>query len=452
MISLGDLIASFRQRKLQIDCRSITLTQSASHKPVTYSGKGYIRQNDDDTLSLKLYGTETLNTDMFASFKREAGGMPGVLYGESDYFTMKAVSVDNDTWTSDRILPRGNWDARDPNPVVHASLSRLVKDHGTVSDDSNLTLYYFEDADIPCIIDKMVFKAAGADFEIKKGDQEFTVHVRSEQELPEHFHTRAEESLRFLLAQSVAWRVLILNSGNRYRVELAAGQPRSRRVLLDPPIHRGSHGFLEESWRLFGLYLDYVLRTTPYPHWNVLSYHIHNTCEASANSLDAWAIGLSVAIEGIANLLDIELPEAERAKLEALRKFIIAQVASSDEHKEFVKRVEGLAQGLPKIRAADRLRRLAEDGKVRAADLKAWQALRNKQVHPAGAPESVTGRDYQRDLDLIHQAVVLMYHVVFQLIGYTGKFTDYTARGYPNRDYPGLLVVAPTEEDAGSTK
>ncbi|MCX7308712.1 MAG: hypothetical protein NTZ72_12530, partial [Afipia sp.] len=127
MISFDDLVAAFRQKRLQIDCRAITLVQNIARKPVTYTGKGYIRQNDDDTFSLKLYGTETLNTDMFASFQREAGGMPGELYAESAFFTMTAISVDNDKWTSDRILPHGNWDARDPNPVVHANLSRLVK-------------------------------------------------------------------------------------------------------------------------------------------------------------------------------------------------------------------------------------------------------------------------------------------------------------------------------------
>ncbi len=83
-------------------------------------------QTQQGTLASTASDYKTLNTDMFASFKREAGGMPGVLYGESDYFTLKAVSVDNATWTSDQLLPRGNWAARDPNPVVHASLSRLV--------------------------------------------------------------------------------------------------------------------------------------------------------------------------------------------------------------------------------------------------------------------------------------------------------------------------------------
>lgn len=39
-------------------------------------------------------------------------------------------------------------------------------------------------------------------------------------------------------------------------------------------------------------------------------------------------------------------------------------------------------------------------------------------------------------LDLISKTTVLMYHVVFHLIGYNGKYVDYGTYRYPVRDYP----------------
>jgi len=37
-----------------------------------------------------------------------------------------------------------------------------------------------------------------------------------------------------------------------------------------------------------------------------------------------------------------------------------------------------------------------------------------------------------------------MYHVVFSLIGYEGKYTDYASRNYPVKDYPFQRLAAPT--------
>jgi len=38
--------------------------------------------------------------------------------------------------------------------------------------------------------------------------------------------------------------------------------------------------------------------------------------------------------------------------------------------------------------------------------------------------------------DRINKVTVLMYHIVFALIGYQGRFTDYGRRNYPIRNFP----------------
>lgn len=444
-MTIDELVATFRQRRLQIDCRAMTLVQNTGDRPVSYRGKGYIRQNEDDTLTFKLYATETQNTDQFADFKRTVGGNPGEIYGPNAYFTLTAGDAEGAMWTADRILPRCNWRYDDTNPIVYGGLSTIAIDDATEAKDHKLSLHYFEDAEIPCIIDTMEFTAAGAAFVVHKGDGVFRVDVNANDPLPEYFHTRIEESLRFLLAQSVSWRVLVRTDQGRYHLELTAARQRSRKTLLEPPIYRGSNSFLEHSWRLFDLYLRYVIANTPHPHWNLCSYHLHNACEASANSMDAWAIGLSVAVEGIVNLLAIELPEEKLTPLEALRAFVVEQVSLSDVHMVHIERIRSMMAGLTTVRAIDKLWRLDEEGKVDPAQIRAWQTLRNKQVHPL--PSEITDiddRDYQRPFDLIHHATVLMYHIVFHLIGYKGKYTDYATYGYPNRDYPDALRVSKT--------
>ena len=44
--------------------------------------------------------------------------------------------------------------------------------------------------------------------------------------------------------------------------------------------------YFVEAWQLFDLYLTYVVRNTPHPYMNIVSYHLHNACEASSNSIE----------------------------------------------------------------------------------------------------------------------------------------------------------------------
>jgi hypothetical protein len=130
-----------------------------------------------------------------------------------------------------------------------------------------------------------------------------------------------------------------------------------------------------------------VIQNTPHPYWNLCSYHLHNACEASANSMDAWAIALCVAVEGIANLSTVELPEEKLKQLGALRAFILAQVSSNDAHRVHIDRIVGIMAGLTNVRAIDKLRRLAEEGKVNRCSHRSVAEIKK----PAGTPCPLRG-------------------------------------------------------------
>jgi hypothetical protein len=303
-------------------------------------------------------------------------------------------------------------------------------------------MHYFEKADIPCLIDQVRFIVGNCEFHIEKTDDSFTVTAKSEAALPEHFHVRIEETLRFILAQSVSCRALVENG----QLQLFSGKQQSRRTLLPPPIARGRAAFHEDSWRLFSDYLTYVSREATQLFWHPCSNHLHNACEASANSLDAWAIGLSVAVEGLASLLPKEIDTATKTKLEALQTFIVDHVAASHDYKQFAPRIKGIVNGLTQIRAIDRMNELAANGDTDATFVKAWTKLRNRGVHPVKRGElEIASVDYQRLIDEAHKVVVLMYHIVFNLIGYRGRYTDFAVHGFPEREYPPGVEVPSAE-------
>lgn len=71
------------------------------------------------------------------------------------------------------------------------------------------------------------------------------------------------------------------------------------------------------------------------------------------------------------------------------------------------------------------------------AYVQAWQRLRNRGVHPTQQDKlDIDSIDYQKLLDEIRRVVVLMYHIVFSIIGYEGAYTDYAMRGPPQRIFP----------------
>lgn len=446
-MQLEKVIDDFRQRKLQIDFLEMELVQN---KPgpdaVAYRGKGYIRQTEDDVLTFRLWANDVKNMDFKKSFDVWQETVPGKLYDEGSYYTFKGLASDGTAWSAEQALPEADWLASHDKPILHGKLRSCVRNSsGTIP--HTLSLYFFEKADIPCLLDEITFTAQGCTFHVEKEDDLFRVRARSEQPLPEHFDTRIEEALRFLLAQSVQTRVRVQGT----ELELLSGSPRSARTGLGPPISRGSSAFMDNSWQLFDCYLGYITRETMGAYWNPVSNHVHNALEASSNSIDAWAIGLGVAVEGTANLLPYKLPDDQKTKMKDLQKFITKQVASSEAHKEYSGRVQGLVAGLTAVRAVDKMQWLVKQGGTSDVHVQAWKDLRNRNVHPTGKVD-VASLDYQRLIDALHEVGVLLYHVVFHIIGYKGPYTDYGAHGFPKAEYPPPAPVAqdPVQAPAGS--
>jgi hypothetical protein len=97
----------------------------------------------------------------------------------------------------------------------------------------------------------------------------------------------------------------------------------------------------------------------------------------------------------------------------------------------FRKRMATCFTRLRETRADDRLRTLKELGVVTDEEFGAWKKLRNRTAH-AHRPDRLPS---QAELDEVSKVTTLMHKLVFQAIGYSGKYTDYATRGFPTRDY-----------------
>ncbi|OGV49691.1 MAG: hypothetical protein A2X49_03405 [Lentisphaerae bacterium GWF2_52_8] len=72
---------------------------------------------------------------------------------------------------------------------------------------------------------------------------------------------------------------------------------------------------------------------------------------------------------------------------------------------------------------------IEKQGIVNKRDTNAWE-VRHKKAH--GEKIGVG----QAQIDSHHKLIILLNHLIFNLIGYKGKYTDYGEHGFPIKEYP----------------
>jgi hypothetical protein len=290
--------------------------------------------------------------------------------------------------------------------------------------------------------DRAEFEACGSKFEVRKreGSGDTLVEVTSETAFPVAFNLRIQEALQYMTAKTAIWRARLESEGEGLHLELASPWRKSLRTQFSPPISPASIHFHQHGWGLFAKYLAYVVAKTEGTHWNPVAYHLYNACEATANSVDAWAVGVSVAVEAVAGLISVEGDKEKAKRVADFQDLMCKWLAEQSSFSDLLDRVRGLIGAMSNRRPQDTLYALAATGHVEKDYVEAWTYLRNRHVHPTlkdlKKPDPV---DNQKLLDHIHRAEVLLRQLTFYLIGYEGPFTDYGGHGthdFLSKQYP----------------
>jgi hypothetical protein len=313
-----DLIKALKQLKLEIDCFEMALVQNLPENPVSYRGKGYIRQTENDTLTFKLYASETKNID--ATRYMRAVPHSGKLFTESEYYTLTALTSDGTVWAAEQILPDCDWTSCMPNPIVTGNISAMSSFKSNPSSKHRLRLHFFDDVQLPYnrgvrsntdgltsyALEIARFSVGDVEFEVRGQDSGLVVEATSNIVLNEALQTRIQEAMRYITAKSLTYRVVTRNDTANHYVEIHSASSRDAKTNLQPPlVTQGQPHYFADEWRLFSCYFQYVMRNTTHPYMNRCSYYLHNACEASAGSFDLFAVGVGVAVEGIANMLPL---------------------------------------------------------------------------------------------------------------------------------------------------
>jgi len=454
MFDTGETIDAFRRGELDIDCKRMVLSQQKEDGE-RFEGQGYIRQSDDGTLIFKIYVVQH-NAKPLGHLEAMLGGSAGKLHTDEMFYDLDATAHDGTHWTASRILLVPHWDMTDMTVLVHGKMQSMTANLDMPQKRHLLHLHFFEEYHLPLdrmsetekhgnrffTRDRAEFGACGSEFEVRvrEGSGDTVFAVVSDAAFPVAFDLRIQEALQYITGKTAIWRVRFQSIGKEMHLELASPWRKAARTQFSPPISPVSSNYFNHGWKLFEKYLAYVVEKTEGTYWNPVAYHLYNACEVTANSIDSWAVGVSVAIEAVVSLIGIEEESSNDERLVLYQKRAFEWLAEQKDLEDFAERARGQISAMGKRGPKDTLYALADTGHVEKSYIKSWSDLRNRHVHPTLKDlKKLDPVDYQNLLDSIHKAETLLWQLTFYLIGYEGPFTDYGSHGkhdFPSKQYP----------------
>jgi hypothetical protein len=459
-MDINGTIDAFRKGTLDIDCQIMTLRQRKENGEIL-EGAGYIRQKPDGSLHFKIYVSCVINPRPHGMFDRLSEIRAGKVIQEEAFYDLTARTAGH-TWISERMLCKFRSNPDGKVTVVYDRIQGMMADvelpfpnYETLESgeaEHFVDVYFFEEYDIPRNYQEeseFEFEDVFGRGRKDEGTGQTVIKVESAEPFSPSFHLRIQEALQYVTGKSATWAVCVRGRREATSMALSSPENKSPKTRFTAPIATGTIDYHNHGWTLFCRYLAYVRDHTDGMHWNPVAYHIHNARESRANSIDAGAIGVSVAMEAIASLLGGELDDEEKEKLERLKRHLLNSIAKHSEFEAFTDRLDGLLRGLLNRGTKDVLHELAKKGAVEKSYIAAWTWLRNSNVHPKLKDLKRPGPvEYQKILDKTNRVEVLIHQLIFHLVGYEGPFTDYGSEA-ANHNFPSKTYPLAVERDGG---
>ncbi|MCU6434894.1 hypothetical protein LPB67_14045 [Undibacterium sp. Jales W-56] len=473
-VSLADDVfkSSFLEGKLSIDCVEIKLTQKGSPDPRVYSSAGFIRVDPEFGAEARLvFKRDPSNPyDPFASLMEMSSMRSGELYSESHYYRLEATDVVGNVWINPAVMPK--FEAR-----ASAEILTFTCDHieTQISTDTKADFVHFvfpEDLKFPlnkstnqtelvrgqerlsikrthssgtvsgiqvqyhkCLID-----TAGDSFEL-------VALAKDNGQVPERFDERLLEAIRFCSATRALPVMSEVSQAGQRIVRLAKAAPLNN-GLIPPPL--SDLGASQDFYRLMGCYFDYACQNAKGNGGAQLSTKLEGLFTLKGVWLETIALLLCVATEGILDDPLFKPLGKPNATLMGLIKELFDWVKKAPVEQGLQNRALSSMGSMKSNRAVDKMYALVTAGALDEADVASWKFLRNPSAH--GGLE-IDEDKFQELLDQVYCLVTFIYKLTFLKIGYVGKFSDYSRRGWPSRDYdaPTLLKALGGETPTEST-
>jgi hypothetical protein len=454
------IINAFEKKEFVVDCPNMEIIQCCVNNPIAWNGSGFIFQecHQDGVrvlIKIKMLVRQVPHSQRMDYFKSSANLKSGQTYPDDKYFIVKARSVDGYEWESSRFLPNF-FDGQDCL-LIEGYVNEVYRffdlDVGYES-NSFMSMYFIDNNKLrfPCNVDVEIekkisgkiysrklaldiaeFHVSDFKFKVQRYNDFINVSVYSNgKSFKRFFEIRVLEALSFVFSQellpsiisstenSISHKLRVFASLKSSKKSSFKYKPIPDNLYEDYKNERGSF------WELFHKYMLYVVSHES-GRWCDLTSYVISIIRASEASLDAQALSLAIAVEGVLKLEPFshfgnpsDLTLKELCKLHKL-------ITSSDIDDNFKKRVKGLIGSIKSSRPKDKLIDLVRLELLRDDLANTWSKLRNSQAH--------ANIQSKENIDKLFcdcgKVRTLFNELVFLVIGYNGYYTDYSEIGYP---------------------
>jgi hypothetical protein len=456
--------SAIRNRTFRTHCLDIQLISRSSRFP-SYRGPGSIRVNEAGTLVVELYdhvqeGNPTL----------QPGTNAGPVIPLEHYYQMEAVDLSGRRWTADRLLPRHGGRVSQPGVVVTAAMADMQ-----CSEESHfpprLQLFIPGKFEIPVnrvsevihrrserlradeeeigrstALDTWVVDHSTMTFTltlVESGLQLTAEPKGRDDSLPAGLDTRIEEALWFVLSHPCRWLVKMEWGDHTGSVGIRSHRWSDVKSNLDPPIHFSTHDD-EDAAELFKRYLDYVLAYGE-ARYHPTSVNVLQVLRASAQSIEAEALALGVAIESILNREYAWCGGPSTSEQQEVDE-LLQLVADSGLSERIKERARGALGRMKSSSAEGRLRALERDGHLRSEWVDAWRRIRHASAHGS----EIEG-PFEETVRLCNRAYMLFGRLIFSRIGFTGRCEERRMGEYRTVPFKPFWAPPPATAPKGQT-
>ncbi len=445
-------IKKYESENLNIDCTQIKLTPMEESSNPMLKAPGSIIQKAGSGFVLKMFSSDEVPP--WISFDRITRLEPGKTISKSEYYHMCATDWRGGKWESDWIYP--NYHSGPSGTIITADLS-YIQQVGSLPEKSTVStieIKFKGDLRIPANtvsrieakvgekvthkqsnINVCKFDSCGIDFEIvQEGEWTILQAISNKHVFDEGLAHRIQEMLQICTGRQLKWSSLKITKKDEEAIVLPGIRIIEKKGRVYPPINFSDMENIDDAIRLMSCYLEKTINCRD-TSVHYLFYPLYEVILASQSSIESEALFLVVSVESIlkyaTNDFDF-MDEETRQWIDDLKK----KIQSCRSYPlPFRNRLLNLLGMMESPSAAEKLHALLKKGAIYEGHIQIWKSLRPKLAHG-----DTNFRSVQEFLDMCLSVRVLLYHLFFHCIGYQGKYTDYSSRGWPAREYPNSIM------------
>jgi hypothetical protein len=447
-------VKAYAAGSLLLDCPRITLRQNAAETPQVIHGRGMISMMPGTEFRLRMYVDDERSITSeppWAALLDMTKILSGDIIPPEEYFALEATDLSGLVWTCAKLQIKRHGGGH--GTVVTGKLYDILAHRATglsATLPTLMSMFFFEDLAVPLnqfvetrttsgertlssnLIPKFAkFEAGGYRFEVQRVEAEkgsTIMRVYSPAALfPEGIETRVEESLRYVTFNPIKWCIIDKqHNGTREVLVVPHGNPGTS--IFDEPLDHGRPDCAVDYWRLFAAYFLHVVAFDKPLEYHPLSAQLYHVISAETQQLDLKGLLVSVAVEGVLNVefADLAKPSAAfKAAVDSVNT-IIRRLKCADEG--LAKRLQGMLPGMNSSRPKDKFKLLTAADVITAEMVRAWEKLRNTTAH---ASVRFDPTEMQTNLNRCNMVYTMLNLLIFEAIGYSGRYQDFSVRGWP---------------------